>query len=72
MPHPFHVWTAKFTVDGIKRRLSRQPRKMHPITAEMLYNLLVYPLLADIVSNKTAELMVTIRAFYTVAFFSML
>ena len=69
---PLTYGPLKFTVGGIKRRLSRPPRKMNPITAEILYNILVYPLLADIVSNETMELMVTIRAFYTVAYFSML
>ena len=62
----------KFTVVGIQRRLSRPMKKMQPITGEMFYNLLVYPLLTDIVSDETVDLMITIRAFYIVAFFSML
>ena len=62
----------KFTLDGLKRRLSRPTRKMNPITAEILYNLLVYPNLEDVVSSDMADLMTVIRAFYTVAYFSML
>ena len=62
----------KFTVVGLQRRWSRPTKKMEPITGEILYNLLAYPLLTNIVCDDTADLMITVRAFYVVAYFSML
>ena len=69
---PTSYGPLRFTVIGLQRRWSRPTKKMEPITGEILYNLLAYPLLTDIVCEDTADLMSTVRAFYLVAFFSML